>query len=362
MNAPDSIGVGLLPVNNADGVRFNTALAYLDPAAGRPNLTVQGHAEVRRILFEGKQAIGVEVAVEGRLERIHAGEVVLSAGAVKSPQLLMCSGLGPAEELRRHGVLVRQELPLVGRAFTDHCSLTMPFRMPKRSSPFPDPLKSTWAHAGLHFTSKASDAVSDLLIMQSSIPVNYAVFYGQSLLARLRTLKAMQGSISLGKLIDHARYGFDHALTCVMLRDDSRGEIRLASADPADRPELIYRYLESDRDRAQARELMRTAATLIASDPYRRLRAARAVLTDAELADDAALDAHNRRHMGTSIHMASSCRMGPSAETAVVDQYCRVHEIDRLRIVDTSIMPRVVRRCPAATAVMLGERTAAFFN
>jgi choline dehydrogenase-like flavoprotein len=362
MNAPESLGVGLLPVNNADGVRFNTALAYLDPAGERPNLTVQGDAEVRRILFDGCRATGVEVTVDGREERLLAGEVVLSAGAVKSPQLLMTSGIGPAEELRRHGITLRRELPQVGRAFTDHCSFTLPFRMPRRSSPLPDPLESTWAHAALHFTSQASDAVSDLLIMQSAIPTTYLVFYGQSLLARLKMLKAMQGAISLGKLIDHARYGFDHALTCVMLRDDSRGEIRLTSADPADRPELIYHYLETDRDRARARELMRTAAALIASEPYRRLGARRAVLSDAELADDAALDAHNRKHQGTSIHMASSCRMSPSAESGVVDQYCRVHDVERLRVVDTSIMPRVVRRCPAATAVMLGERAAAFFN
>jgi choline dehydrogenase-like flavoprotein len=362
MNAPESLGAGLLPVNNADGVRFNTALAYLDPVVGRANLTVQDNAEVRRVLFDGRRATGVEVMIDGCEERILAGEVVLSAGAVKSPQLLMTSGVGPAEELRRHGIAVRQELPLVGRAFTDHCSFTLPFRMPRRSSPLPDPLKSTWAHAALHFTSTASDAVSDLLIMQSAIPTTYLVFYGQSLLARLKTVRAMQGAISLGKLIDHARYGFDHALTCVMLRDDSRGEIRLTSADPADRPELIYRYLETDRDRARARELMRTAAALVATEPYRRLGAKRAVLSDAELADDAALDAHNCKHQGTSIHMASSCRMSPMAETGVVDQYCRVHEVERLRIVDTSIMPRVVRRCPAATAVMLGERAASFFN
>jgi choline dehydrogenase-like flavoprotein len=274
----------------------------------------------------------------------------------------MCSGLGPADELARHGIKLRHELPMVGRGFTDHCSFTLPFRMAKRRSRFPDPLQSTWAHAGLHFTSAASDAVSDLLIMQSAIPTNYLVFHGQSWLDRIRTLRAMQGSISLGKLLDHARYGFDHALTCVMTRDDSRGEIRLTSSDAAERPELIYRYLGSARDRARAREVMRTAARLIDSAPYCKLGARRAVLSDAELADDEALDAHNRKHQGTSIHMASSCRMSACAETGVVDQYCRVHGIERLRVVDTSIMPAVVRRCPAATAVMLGERAAEFFN
>lgn len=362
MNGPESIGVGLLPTNNAGGIRMNTALAYLDPAAERPNLTVRGNAQVLRILLDGKRAIGLEVEIDGQVSPLFAGEIVLSAGAVKSPQLLMTSGIGPADELQRHGIPVHHELPLVGRAFTDHCSLTLPFRLPKRRSPMPDPLQSTWAHAGLHFTSDASDEVSDLLLMQSSIPVNYTVFYGLSLMERARILKATLGSISLPKLINHARYGWNHAITCVLLRDDSRGEIRLTSADPTATPELIYRYLESDRDRARMRQALRTAAALIASAPYRALGAQRAALSDEELADDALLDRFGRAQMGTSIHMASSCRMGPTPDTGVVDQYCRVHGVEGLRVVDTSIMPTVVRRCPAATAVMIGERVAAFFN
>ena len=107
---------------------------------------------------------------------------------------------------------------------------------------------------------------------------------------------------------------------------------------------------------------MRTAAALVASEPYRALEARRAALTDDELSDDRLLDTYNRLHMGTSIHMASSCRMNPSPQHGVVDQYCRVHETEALRVVDTYIMPAVVRRCPAATAVMLGERAAEFFN
>lgn len=362
MNAPASIGVGLLPTNNAGGVRINTALAYLDAAEQRANLTVCGNVEVLRILFDGNRAIGVEAEIAGQVSDILAGEVVLSAGAVKSPQLLMTSGVGPAEELARHGIAVRHELPMVGRGFTDHCSLAVPFRMPKRSSPMPDPLESAWAHVGLQFTSAASDEISDLLLMQSAIPTSYSIFHGLSLMARFGILKATLGSMSLGKLIDHARFGWNHAITCVLLRDDSRGEIRLASADPTAPPELIYRYLETDRDRARAREMLRTAASLIASAPYRALGAERAAISDAELADDALLDDYARRHQGTSIHMASSCRMAPGPETGVVDQYCRVHGIEGLSVVDTSIMPRVVRRCPAATAVMIGERAAEFFQ
>jgi choline dehydrogenase-like flavoprotein len=362
MNGPESIGVGLLPTNNANGVRMNTGLTYLDPAAERANLTVQPDAQVTQILFDGGRAIGVEVEVAGKLTRLFAGEIVLSAGAVKSPQLLMISGVGPADELRRQGLAVRHELPMVGRGFTDHCSMTLPFRMPKRRSPRPDPLTSSWAHAGLHFTSEASDEVSDVLLMQSSIPVNYTVFHGLSLAARARILKSTLGSLSLPRLIDYARYGWNHAVTCMLSRDDSRGEIRLTSPDPRAAPELVYHYLASDRDRARMREALRTAAALIGSEPYRDLGAVRAAIDDDELESDQLLDQFARGHMGTSIHMASSCRMSASPETGVVDQHCRVHGVEGLRVVDSSIMPRVVRRCPAATALMIGERAAEFFD
>ncbi len=362
MNGPESIGAGLLPANNAGGIRMNTGLTYVDPAGTRPNFTVRANTQVLRVLIEGNQAVGVEVECGGQVSRIFAGEVVLCAGAVKSPQLLMVSGAGPGEELTRHGIAVRHELPLVGRRFTDHGSLTLPFRLAKRRSPMPSPLQSTWAHCGLHFTSSVSDEVSDLLLMQSAIPVNYTVFHGMPMLARLKVLKNTWGGISLGKLIDHARFGWNHAITCVMLRDDSEGEIHLTSADPTAAPELRYHYLETERDRARMREAIRTAASLIASEPYRELEAKRAVLSDADLADDALLDAHIGRTIGTSIHMASSCRMGTAPENSVVDQTCRVHGIAGLRVVDTSIMPRVVRRCPAATALMIGERAAAFFD
>lgn len=362
MNGPDSIGIGLLPTNNSGGIRMNTALAYLDPAEDRANLTVMANAEVLRVLVEGNQAVGVEAVIEGEVTRLFAGEVVLSAGAVKSPQLLMVSGLGPAEELRRHAIPIRHELPLVGRRFTDHGSLTLPFRMAKRRSPMPDPRQSTWAHAGLHFTSSVSDEANDLLLMQSAIPTTYSIFHGQSPVERMRTLRQTLGGMSLAKLLDHARFGWDHAITCVMLRDDSEGEIRLTSADPTAKPQLQYHYLETERDRARMREALRTAAGLVASGSYRELGARRAILSDEELESDELLDRHVARSLGTSIHMASSCRMGPSPETSVVDQHCRVHGIGGLRIVDTSIMPRVVRRCPAATALMLGERAAEFFD
>jgi choline dehydrogenase-like flavoprotein len=362
MNAPGSIGVGRLPVNQMDGVRVNTGLAYLDPLQGRDNLRVLPGAEVRGIRIDKGRATGVDALVEGALVSFQTGEVVLSAGAVKSPHLLMTSGIGPAEILRQAGVTVRHELPMVGQGFTDHPSLTLPMRIEKRRSPAPDPLQSAWAHVGLHFTTEAAGDRSDVLLLQSAIPVNRAAFYGMPLLQRAKMAKATMGTMSLGKLVDHARFGWNHAITCVVMRDDSRGQMRLNSDDPVIPPEMSYNYLDNARDRARLREAYRLAARLIESGAYRELAAQRLGAGAADLEDDSRLDAYLLAGIGTSMHMASSCRMSTSPEAGVVDQFCRVHGIDGLRVVDASIMPAVVRRCPAATAVMLGERASAFFD
>lgn len=362
MNGPRSIGVGALPVNNVGGIRMNTAITYLDAARDRSNLSVRDGALVLRVLLDGNNATGVEVKCAGKIFRVAAGEVIISAGAIRSPQLLMLSGIGSAQELQRVGITVKHESPLVGREFTDHCSFRIPFRVTKRRSPVPNPTKSAWAHAAMHFTSEASAGHSDMMFIQSSIPTNDSILYGASLLTRLKMLRSMAGKISLPKLYNFARSGWDHGLTCIMQQDASRGEIRLSSAEPDKNPELYYHYLESATDRRRLRDAARLAVRLIDSAPYRELGAKRAEPGDAILGSDALLDKYLMDHLGTSMHMASTCRMGPSAESAVVDQYCRVHGIDRLRVVDSSIMPVVVRRCPAATAVMIGERAAGFFS
>jgi choline dehydrogenase len=362
MNGPKSIGVGALPVNNIGGIRMNTALAYLDPLVDRPNLTVQSDALVLRVLLESGRAIGVEAVVNGQVSTVHAGEVILSAGAVKSPQLLMLSGVGPVDELQRLGLPVVHELPLVGRQFTDHCSIVVRLKVKKRRNPIPEPTRSAWAHLGLHYTSAGSDEYSDMSMLQSAIPINNTMLHGVSLVGRARMLQSAVGKMSLPKLADHVRYGWEHGLTCLVMRGESRGEIRLTSSDPSTNPELLYHFLEGEADRVRLREAMRLAAALVANDAYREIGAERIAPSNHELESDDALDRFLLAHVGASIHMASTCRMGPSPDTSVVDQYCRVHGVDGLRVVDTSIMPTVVRRCPAATAVMIGERAAGFFQ
>jgi choline dehydrogenase len=137
----------------------------------------------------------------------------------------------------------------------------------------------------------------------------------------------------------------------------------LSAANAADKPLLNYNYFDNDVDLARARDGMRLAARLLDNKAYREIGARRFSPTDSELKSDSALDEFLRTHVGTSIHMSGTCAMGPESDPgAVVDQFCRVHGVDGVRVVDTSIMPQVVRRCPANTAVMLGERAADFFD
>jgi choline dehydrogenase-like flavoprotein len=360
-NSPDSIGVGPLPVNSLDGVRFNTAVAYIDPADNRPNLTVRSASEVRRVVFDGVKAIGVEVGSGPSAETLYAGQIVLSAGAVKSPQLLMISGVGPAEELHRLDIGLVADSPNVGRQFTDHCTMHIGVHVSKRRMPVPDPTKSSLAEAGLHYTSAVGDN-SDMLLFQSVLPFNASALYGVGYVARLKLFATAMKGMSPAQLLEQARVGSGMAMSCLIMSGSSRGELRLTSADPADSPQLLYHYFENPDDLQRMREGFRLAARLVRSAPYRELGARFQGPDDKTLESDALLDRFLCRYVGTSIHLSSTCRMGPAPESAVVDQYCRVHGVENLLVVDTSIMPRVVRRCPAATAVMIGERAAAFFG
>jgi choline dehydrogenase-like flavoprotein len=187
------------------------------------------------------------------------------------------------------------------------------------------------------------------------------MFYKESLLRRARALQAAVGDISPRKLYHQVRYGWDQGISVILMQGDSRGELSLVDSDPATKPVMKYNYLSSSADRQRLRDGMRLAAGLVDDPAYAELGAS--VIFPGKLADasDEALDSYIAEHVGTSIHMASTCRMDSARERGVVDQFCRVHGVDGLRVVDTSIMPSVVSRCPAASAIMLGERASAFF-
>jgi predicted dehydrogenase (TIGR03970 family) len=310
-------GVGPTPLNNVDGVRQSTALTYLAAARDRPNLRVLAQAKVTRVLIDSGRAVGVEVVQDGTATRAEASEVVLCAGAVGSPHLLMLSGIGPADQLRGAGVPVVVDLPGVGANLQDHPMVPVTFELTPRH--YHDPATPR-CQVVVRFDVTESLQRDDVWIM----PILWE-----------STLTMWAGL---------------HA-------PESRGEVRLRSSDHAIQPDLNYRYLEAASDRARLKAAVRHAFALAESAPMASVVAKR--LRPVGASADAELDGWIDQSLMTSNHIVGTCGMGRSAQDgAVVDQHGRVHGVAGLRVVDASIMPRIVRAPPHATVMAIAERMA----
>jgi choline dehydrogenase-like flavoprotein len=360
-NAGGPAGHGPIPVNVAHGVRVNTAMAYLSPRRGSPLLTVRGGTRVTRVVVERGRAVGVQTA-DGV---VRADEVVLAAGAVASPHLLMLSGIGPADQLRAVGVPVLVHAPGVGAEFSDHPDLYVTWQ-PSRRTPMPRGLLPL--ATALNTAASGSGPTADLEVMPWLKPFRKVLLdrsagsplagLAEAVRRSAGTLRALRGA-SLHRLLDQARRRDDLYLAVALQQEDSRGRLTLTSADPLVQPRIEHRYLTEERDRRRLREGVRLAAELLRTTAFAPLVAERTGLPDEVLAGDRELDRWTRRHLATAIHLAGSARMGPESDPgAVVDQHLRVRGVEGLRVVDTSVMPQVTSRGPAATAVMIGERAA----
>jgi choline dehydrogenase-like flavoprotein len=369
-NAGGSPGVGAIPLNAINGVRVGTAIGYLIPNLARDNLVVSGGAFVNRLLFDGTRATGVEVRQDGSTYTVIADEIVLCAGAVHSPHLLMLSGIGPADELRKFGLPVVLDQPAVGRDFFDHPHLYL-YYQPRPG--FEHVLDGPLTEVSLNHTASGSDIVGDLELCAGVTTFRTQMFgpprgwlpgsaYLDLARRPRRFLRAMRGA-SVRKALDDVRHQSEMKFFASLLQENSRGQLSLRSADPTVAPRLEYRYLTEASDRERCRENIRVAVDIAESPAMRKIVRRRTSPNTEDLRSDASLDRWMLEKMGTSIHTSGTCKMGPAGDPgAVVDQYCRVHGITGLRVVDTSIMPTMVRRGPAASAVMLGERVAEFFG
>lgn len=312
-------GYGPVPFNVDGGVRVNAALAYLTPRQASPHLVVRGGVTVRRVLIEHGRAVGV-LTDEGPLL---GGEVVLSAGAVGSAHLLLQSGIGPAGVLGAAGIDVVVDLPGVGSASSDHPLVYVPYR------PVPGlPVPALPLHGVLH-VAVAVDGTG-----------------GRREVELLPWLRPFDGDA-------------EPAISVGLQHPAARGRLGLDPREPAGPPRQEYRYLGEDDDRAGLRDGVRTAAALLGSAAFDGVAALSAALPAAVLDDDAALDNWIAARIATAVHLSGTAPMGPDADPgAVVDQHLRVRGVAGLRVVDTSVLPRVPSRGTAATAVMLGERAA----
>ena len=329
MNGPNTSGVGALPMNNQNGVRMSTAITHLNPVRHCLNLTVRGNVFVRRILFRDLQVIGVEAESGGECFNVAADKVVLSAGALKSPHLLMLSGIGPKEQLQQFGIPVVCDQPGVGQNLWNHPIAPISFRVKEGITLCPD---AAAVRIALRYTSEGSTAPSDMMLMTNSV------------------FNPLTGEILPDSV---AR------ISCALQLPDGSGYVRLASADPNVQPLFDYRYLQNSNDIRRMREAVRLGVKLLESEAYQDVADGRISPTDEDLASDDALDLWIRRNVGTARHVCGTCKIGPDSDPmAVVDQHCRVRGVRGLWVADSSIMPQVPRANTNATAIMIGERVA----
>ena len=329
LNQPATGGVGAFPLNNPNGVRMSTALTYLQAARQRPNLHIQARALVRRIRFAGRQAVGVEVDSGGETFVIEAGDIILSAGAIQSPQLLMLSGVGPADQLRSLGIPLLHDLPGVGQYLKNHPAVSVRYLPQPHYRLDPDAPRNQVA---LRMTAPGSSTHNDIQIQPTS-------------------------SGPVGRAAEDIRLGVRLELPV------STGELRLTCTDPTVQPHLEYCLLTQAQDRQRLRAAVRLCVELLQDTVFKDLVGQRLTPTDQDLASDQALDTWLQLNAGIAGHSSLTCKMGPTSDAmAVVDQYCRVHGLDHLRVIDASAMPEIPRANTNATIIMLAERAADFIR
>ena len=338
-----------------DGKRANTARMYLDPIRDRSNLTVLTGALAHGVLLDGRRATGVAYEVAGRRCEARASrEVILAGGAINSPQLLMLSGIGPGEELRKHDIEVRHELPGVGDNLQDHpdfalvqacrqpvtlhdaLTWTGKLRVGLRWFLFHDGLgASNHYEAGAFIRSRAGIEHPDLQL--SFLPLGLG---GEE----------AQDEVSIG---EHA-----FSTNIDLMRPTSRGRLTLRSADPKDHPHLLFNYLATTEDveaSVSAVKLVREVHAQPALSAY----SGDELLPGPGVQSDAQIEAWLREKVGTSYHPVSTCRMGPVSDpTAVVDAELKVHGVSSLRVIDASIMPDLMSGNTNAPSIMIGEKGA----
>ena len=329
------------------GRRWSTASAYLRPAMGRKNLTVMTGAQVTRILLENSRATGIELRW-GRDARIcSAGEVILSAGAFQSPHLLLLSGIGAGEQLSRHGIATRADLPGVGRNLHDHASITAhatctaPISYAKLMNPFHagvETFKGVFGRRG--FMAECSIEAVGMIHSRPDQPVP--------------DIKYQFVPIRLDPLTSEPLREHGMVNRMELTVPESRGEVRLASADPLALPVLDANYLAEPSDIARLREALRIAVDIYRQPAFKAF-GVEPDLPVPDMDDDAALDAHIRTVLTNDHHAAGTCAMGRGGE-AVVDARLRVHGVENLRVVDASIMPQVVSGNTNAPTIMIAEK------
>lgn len=350
-NGATQEGFGAYQVTHKKGARHSAAAAYLHPAMSRTNLSVETEAQVQRIVLENKKATGVIFYQNGQSHEVKAGkEVILSAGAYNSPQLLQLSGVGDSEELKKHGITVQKHLPGVGQNLQDHMVFFAIFNTGFKKSldtaeKFPYVVKNLANYLAFKdgaFSSNIGEAGAFVKSSQSLSTVD------------------MQYHFAPSYFVEHGfknpEKGNGYSIGGKVLTPSSRGSVKLASADFKAAPLIDHNYMSTEDDVRRAvwgYKLAEKIGNTIAFNEYR----GDFYLPEQSLKSDKEIEEHIRATGETLYHPTSTCKMG-NDEMAVVDDTLKVHGIEGLRVVDASIMPNVTRGNTNAPTIMIAEKAA----
>jgi len=353
LNGETQEGVGMSQVTIAGGKRQSTAVCYLDPVRGRPNLVIEQGAMAEALILEGKRCVGVRYAVNGVSRQARATrEVIVCGGSINSPKLLELSGIGQGELLRARGIVPVHELPGVGENLRDHYSPRIKFAIKERNLTFNDNargwrlarealkyalfgtgfLASTAVPVRIYFRTREGLETPDATI--SILPFLY------EMVGRQRRVAKRQGI----------------TMNANVLRSESTGSIHIKSADPAEPPAIRFNFLSTEHDRAGIVAVIRKGRELMATSPLKEVTGEEIAPGVKLQSDDELLD-WVRNNAETTYHPVGTCKMG-SDPMAVVNSELRVHGIEGLRVADASIMPTLTSGNTNAPAIMIGEKCA----
>jgi choline dehydrogenase len=350
-NGPRQEGIGFYQVTQRNGQRCSAAVGYLAPIKQRRNLRIVTGALAQRLAFKGARATGVEYSHRGKNCIAHCdGEVILCGGAINSPQLLLLSGIGPAQALRDLGISVIAEAPGVGENLQDHLDICTLYKCSQRIS-YDFNLLQEALVAGRYLLTRNGPGTSNIAEAGGFVRSRYAADGRPDI--QLHFVPA--------QLDDHGRNrlpGHGFTLHACFLRPESRGRIRLRSASVADAPFIEANYLQSGRDLEMSIEAARISREILNATPLARYRG-QEVFPGAAAQTDADLAEFVRRKAESIYHPVGTCRMGNDA-MAVVDAALRVRGTEGLRVVDASIMPTLVSGNTNAPTMMIAEKGADF--
>ncbi|HXP03006.1 MAG TPA: choline dehydrogenase [Stellaceae bacterium] len=355
-NGAQQEGLGRMQQTIRDGRRCSAAEAYLRPALGRANLTIETGALANRIVLEGGRAAGVEYARGGETPFARAErEVILCGGVINSPQLLMLSGIGDPDRLTEHGIKAEVSLPGVGKNLQDHLSVLADFAR-RDAGPFVATLRldrviGALVRAYCFGTGPAAET-----------PSGWTGFVRSHPDVELPDIQFLFRAVATGAAPYlppfKPAYADGFSLRAVMLRPESRGEITLSSADPRAPAHIRQNFLSTDNDKRTIRDGLKLVRRMAQTAPLSDF-VARELKPGADVESDEALDAYIRTTAATAHHPLGTCKMGPdSDQMAVVDPQLRVRGIEGLRVVDASVMPDLVGGNINAPVIMIAEKAA----